>query len=89
MRHGSWLIAAAAMALVALPAAAQTLAPEPAPPAQQAAPPDKIGAPLHAREIPAAKVRGAETTGAAPKELKPDDGKTANPGKPDKDAPSR
>lgn len=86
MRPGLW---AMAFALVAFPAAAQTVAPERAPPAQQAAPPDKIGAPLHAREVPAAKVRGAETTGAAPKELKPDDGKAANPGKLDKDAPSR
>lgn len=89
MRQGSWLFAFAAMTLVALPAAAQTVAPERAPPAQQAAPPDKIGAPLHAKEVPAAKVRGAETTGAAPKELKPDDGSPTGPGKMDKDAPSR
>jgi hypothetical protein len=89
MRQGSWLFAFAAMALVALPAAAQTVAPEPAPPAQQAAPPDKIGPPLHATQGPAAKVRREETTGAAPKGLKADDGTAVNPGKQDKAPPSR
>ena len=54
-------------------ALAQTVAPEPAPAAQQAAPPDKYGPPIHAR-TPAAAIKQPETTGAAPKSLSPDHG---------------
>ena len=89
MKHGLWVIAAAA-ALLAAPAAAQTVAPEPAPAAQQAVPADKIGPPLHEKQTPAASIKQSETTGAAPKELKPSHGDDAiNPSKLEKDAPSR
>ncbi len=89
MKHGLWVIAAAA-ALLAAPAVAQTVAPEPAPAAQQAVPADKVGPPLHATQPPVANIKHDETTGAAPKELKPSHGDDAvNPGKLDKDAPSR
>ena len=89
MKHGLWAIAAAA-ALLAAPAAAQTVAPEPAPAAQQAVPADKVGPPLHEKQTPAASIKQSETTGAAPKELKPSHGDDAiNPGKLEKDTPSR
>jgi hypothetical protein len=95
MNRTAWLVA---LAVLATPAAAeaQAVAPEPAPPAQRAAPPDKIGAPLHAKEPPAARIRRDETTGVAPKELAPGHGDAATSprkndgGKPDGDAvPSR
>jgi hypothetical protein len=90
MKHGPWVIAFAAAAfLVSLPAVAQSVAPEPAPPAQQAAPPDKVGPALHHKQTPSAKIKRDETTGAAPKELKPSHGDAATPGKLEKDAPSR
>ena len=54
-------------------ALAQTVAPEKAPAAQQAAPPDKFGPPIHAR-TPEAAVKRPETTGDAPKSLAPDAG---------------
>lgn len=91
MKHAAWAIATAAT-LLALPAVAQTqtVAPEPAPPAQQAVPADKVGPPLHQKQTPTAKIKRDETTGAAPKELKPSHGDAAvNPGKLDNDAPSR
>ena len=50
--------------------AAGPVAPEPAPPAQRQAPPDKIAPPMQIKS-PAAK---PETTGQEPKELKPGDG---------------
>ena len=81
MKLASWTIALAVSACVGpLAATAQTVAPQPAPPAQQAAPPDKIGAPLHERQSPAANIRRPETTGAEPHELKPSQG---DPGSPD------
>jgi hypothetical protein len=91
MKHGPWVIAFAAAAFLAsLPAVvAQNVAPEPAPPAQQAAPPDKVGPALHQKQTPSAKIKLEETTGAAPKELKPSHGDAATPGKLEKDAPSR
>jgi hypothetical protein len=53
---------------------AQTVAPAPAPAAQQTAPPDKYGAPIHAR-TPTAKIKQPEaTTGSAPKSLSPGTG---------------
>jgi hypothetical protein len=54
-------------------ALAQTVAPQPAPAAQQAAPPDKYGPPIHAK-TPTANVKQPETTGTAPKSLSPDNG---------------
>jgi len=63
---------------------------EPAPAAQQAVPADKVGPPLHAKQPPVANIKRDETTGAAPKELKPSHGDDAvNPGKLEKDTPSR
>jgi hypothetical protein len=89
MKHGLWVIATAAAVLTA-PAVAQIVAPEPAPAAQQAVPADKVGTPLHEKQTPTAKIKQAETTGAAPKELKPSHGDDAvNPGKLEKEAPSR
>ena len=89
MKHGLWVIATAAAVLTA-PAVAQTVAPEPAPAAQLAVPADKVGPPLHEKQTPAASIRHDETTGTAPKELKPSHGDDAvNPGKLEKDAPSR
>jgi hypothetical protein len=82
------VIAFAAALLASLPAAAQRVAPEPAPPAQQAAPPDKVGPPLHPAQTPSAKIRRPETAGAAPKELKPSHG-AETPAQLQKDAPSR
>jgi hypothetical protein len=64
-------LAAATLSGTAL---AQTVAPERAPAAQQAAPPDKFGPPIQAR-TPAANIKRPETTGAAPKSLSPDAGK--------------
>jgi hypothetical protein len=49
--------------------AAGPIAPEPAPSAQRQAPPDKIGPPV---QLPPNSLK-PETTGEAPKELKPDD----------------
>jgi hypothetical protein len=60
----------AALPFVESPAiAAGPVAPEPAPPAQRQAPPDKIAPPMQIR-TPAVK---PETTGEAAKELKPGD----------------
>ena len=70
-------------------ALAQTVAPEKAPAAQQAVPADKIGPPLHEKQMPTAKIDRSETTGAAPKELKPSHGDAVNPGKLEDDPPSR
>jgi hypothetical protein len=56
-------------------ALAQTVAPQPAPAAQRAAPPDKYGPPIHAR-TPSAAIKQPETTGTAPKSLSP--GASAN-----------
>jgi len=93
MTHGAhrnfWTIAIAGAVLAAVPAAAQSVAPEPAPTAQQAVPADKVGTPLHAREAPTAQIRRSETTGAAPKELKPSHGDAATPEKLEHTAPSR
>jgi hypothetical protein len=47
--------------------AAEPLPPERAPPAQQTAPPDKIGPPLHTKQPPEAKGKRPETTGGASK----------------------
>jgi hypothetical protein len=69
---------AALLALTAA-AAAQPVAPERAPPAQQAAPPDKFGPPLHEKQTPAAKIKRDETTGAAPKDLAPGKDDTSSP----------
>ena len=55
MKHGLWVIATAA-ALLASPAVAQTVAPEPAPAAQQSVPADKVGAPLHEKQTPTAMI---------------------------------
>jgi len=55
----------------------------------QAAPPDKVGPALHHKQTPSAKIKRDETTGAAPKELKPSHGDDATPGKLEKHAPSR
>jgi hypothetical protein len=88
MKHAVRVIAI--FAALTAPAVAQTVAPEPAPAAQQAVPADKIGPPLHEKTTPTAEIRRTETTGAAPTELKPSHGDDAiNPGKLDKDAPSR
>jgi hypothetical protein len=83
-------VIATAAALLAAPVSAQTVAPEPAPAAQQAVPADKVGPPLHQKQTPTANIKRDETTGAAPKELKPSHGDDAvNPGKLDQAAPSR
>ena len=80
MKHASWTVALAVAALVGpVAATAQNVAPEPAPPAQQAAPPDKVGEPLHERQPPAAQIKHPETTGAAQGELKPSHGDRAAP----------
>ena len=80
MKHASWTVALAVAALVGPVAAmAQNVAPEPAPPAQQAAPADKVGEPLHERQPPAAQIKRPETTGAAQGELKPSHGDRAAP----------
>lgn len=63
-------VAAATLSGAAL---AQTVAPEPAPAAQRAAPPDKYGPPIHAK-TPTANIKQPETTGAAPKSLSPSTG---------------
>ena len=79
MKLASWTIALAVAALVGpVAASAQAVAPEPAPAAQQAAPPDKVGPPLHAKEPPTANIRRQETTGAAPHGLKPSHGDAAS-----------
>ena len=89
-RTKEWLIAAVALLAAAMSATAQTaVAPEPAPAAQRAVPADKIGPPLHAKEAPTAQIKHAETTGAAPKELKPSHGDAATPENLEKDPPSR
>jgi hypothetical protein len=88
MKHVIRVIAL--FAALSAPAVAQTVAPEPAPAAQQAVPADKVGPPLHEKQTPTSKIEHAETTGASPKELKPSHGDDAvNPGKLEKGAPSR
>lgn len=80
MKLASWTTALAVAACVGPAAAsAQAVAPQPAPAAQQAAPPDKIGPPLHAKRPPTANIRRPETTGAEPHELKPSRGDAASP----------
>jgi len=80
MKLASVTIALVVAALVGpVAATAQNVAPEPAPPAQQAAPPDKVGEPLHARQPPSANIKRPETTGAAQGELKPSHGDPAAP----------
>jgi hypothetical protein len=59
---------------------AQTVAPSPAPAAQQTAPPDKYGPPIHAK-TPTAAIKRPETTGAAPKSLSPGTGADTPSGK--------
>jgi hypothetical protein len=70
-------LAAATLSGAAL---AQTVAPEPAPAAQQAAPPDKYGPPIHARTS-TANIKRPETTGSAPKSLSPGTGADTPSGK--------
>ena len=61
----------AALPFVESPAlAAGPVAPEPAPQAQRSAPPDKIAPPMQLKSQPLKP----ETTGEAPKELKPGEG---------------
>jgi hypothetical protein len=57
----------AALAFTMAPAFAAPVAPEPAPPAQRMAPPDKIAPPM---KVPAKPLK-PETTGQAPQELAP------------------
>ena len=90
MKLASWTIALAVAALVApVAATAQAVAPEPAPPAQQAAPPDKIGPPLHERQTPSATIKQPETTGDAPKQLAPSHGDAVSPAERNAEPPSR
>lgn len=70
-------IAAATLSSAAL---AQAVAPQPAPAAQQMAPPDKYGPPIHAK-TPSAKIKQPETTGSAPKSLSPGTGADTPSGK--------
>ena len=65
----------AALPFVESPAlAAGPVAPEPAPPAQRQAPPDKIAPPMHLKAQPLKP----ETSGEASKELKPGDASPPN-----------
>ena len=64
----------AALPFVESPAlAAGPVAPEPAPPAQRQAPPDKIAPPMQIKSP-----TKPETTGESPKELKPGEGQNTN-----------
>lgn len=72
MKHSLIVLGVAAAALSGA-ASAQTVAPEKAPAAQQMAPPDKYGPPIHAT-TPTANIKKPETTGDAPKSLSPDAG---------------
>ena len=63
-------LAAATLSGAAL---AQTVAPAPAPAAQQAAPPDKYGPPIQAK-TPTTAIKQPENTGTAPKSLSPGTG---------------
>ena len=61
-------------------ALAQTVAPAPAPAAQQVAPPDKYGAPIDAK-TPTANIKQPEATGSAPNSLSPGTGAETPSGK--------
>ena len=68
-------LAAATLSSAAL---AQTVAPAPAPAAQQVAPPDKYGAPIDAK-TPTANIKQPEATGSAPNSLSPGTGQSTTP----------
>jgi len=72
------IVLGVAVAALSGSALAQSAAPAPAPAAQQTAPPDKYGPPIHAK-TPAASIKQPETTGEAPKSLSPGEGANVQP----------